>query len=203
LVHLGLRDFSWDNLASRSSKHQYVVSRSSAEAEYCSVANGVAEACWLCQLLQELHSPLRRSTLVYCDNISVVYLSTNPVQHTRHIEIDLHFVREKVSIGEVRIVMFLQCHSSWTSSRKGCFSHCFLSFSPVLTSVVAKVLTEGVLELLLFVLCVGRLGRILCEYLVQPIGNLGARYCSSWVPSPIYCNPSLSIQSSNLGGISL
>jgi hypothetical protein len=58
------------------------------------VANGVAENCWLRQLLQELHAPLTKSTLVYYDNVSAVYLSTNPIRHQRmkHIEIDLHFV---------------------------------------------------------------------------------------------------------------
>jgi hypothetical protein len=47
--------------------------------------------------------PLSRVTLVYCDNVSAVYLSTNPVQHqrTKHIEIDLHFVRERVEVVEV------------------------------------------------------------------------------------------------------
>ena len=68
------------------------------------VANGVAEASWLRQLLAELHSPLAKSTLVYCDNVSAVYLSTNPVQHqrTKHVKIDLHFVRDRVAIGDVR-----------------------------------------------------------------------------------------------------
>jgi len=47
-----------DNLISWSSKRQHTVSRSSAEAEYRAVANGVAKACWLRQLLQELHAPL-------------------------------------------------------------------------------------------------------------------------------------------------
>ena len=44
--------------------------------------------------------------LVYCDNISTVYMSSNPVQHqrTKHIEIDLHFVREKVALGAVRVL---------------------------------------------------------------------------------------------------
>ena len=85
---------------------QTVVSRSSAEAEYRAVANGVAEATWLRQLLHELQAPPSRYTLVYCDNISAVYLSTNPVQHqrTKHVEIDLHFVREKVAIGQVRVL---------------------------------------------------------------------------------------------------
>ena len=58
------------------------------------------------QLLAELHTPLRQATLVYCDNISTVYMSSNPVQHqrTKHIEIDLHFVRERVALGAVRVL---------------------------------------------------------------------------------------------------
>lgn len=52
------------NLVSWSSKRQPVVSRSSAETEYCAVANGVVETSWLCQLLQELNSPLACVTLV-------------------------------------------------------------------------------------------------------------------------------------------
>jgi len=56
--------------------------------------------------LAELHIPLAKSTLVYCDNVSAVYLSTNPVQHqrTKHVEIDLHFVRDRVAIGDVRVL---------------------------------------------------------------------------------------------------
>jgi hypothetical protein len=65
----------------------------------------VVEASWLRQLLAELHSPLSKSTLVYCD-VSAVYLSTNPVQdqQTKHVEIDLHFVRDRVAIGDVRVL---------------------------------------------------------------------------------------------------
>ncbi|WVZ54515.1 hypothetical protein U9M48_005301 [Paspalum notatum var. saurae] len=102
----GYAVFLGDNLISWSSKRQPTVSRSSAEAEYRAVANGVAEASWLRQLLQELHQPLRSTTLVYCDNVSAVYLSTNPVQHqrTKHIEIDPHFVRERVAAGAVRVL---------------------------------------------------------------------------------------------------
>jgi hypothetical protein len=43
--------FHGDNLVSWSSKRQPVVYRSSAEAEYWAVANGVARASWLCLLL--------------------------------------------------------------------------------------------------------------------------------------------------------
>jgi hypothetical protein len=98
--------FLGDNLDSWSAKRQTVVSCSSAEAEYRAVANGVTEATWLRQLLHELQTPLSRYTLVYCDNISTVNLSTNPVQHqrTKYVEIDLHFVREKVAIGKVHVL---------------------------------------------------------------------------------------------------
>ncbi|WVZ92355.1 hypothetical protein U9M48_038428 [Paspalum notatum var. saurae] len=102
----GYAVFLGGNLVSWSSKRQPVVSRSSAEAEYRAVANGVAEASWLRQLLAELYSPLAKSTLIYCDNVSAVYLSTNPVQHqwTKHVEIDLHFVRDRIAIGDVRVL---------------------------------------------------------------------------------------------------
>ena len=102
----GYAVFLGDNLISWSSKRQSTISRSSAEAEYRVVANAVAEATWLRQLLLELHTPLRRATLVYCDNISAVYMSSNPVQHqrTKHIEIDLHFVRERVALGHVKVL---------------------------------------------------------------------------------------------------
>ncbi|XP_048496171.1 uncharacterized mitochondrial protein AtMg00810-like [Beta vulgaris subsp. vulgaris] len=61
--------FLSDNLISRQSKRQpTTLSRSSVEAEYRSVANVVEEACWLCNLLLELHCPLRQATIFYCDN---------------------------------------------------------------------------------------------------------------------------------------
>nr|GEW38913.1 ribonuclease H-like domain-containing protein [Tanacetum cinerariifolium] len=76
--------------------------RSTSEAEYRGVANAVAETCWL---LNELHTLLSSATLVYCDNVSAVYLSCNPIQHqrTKHIEIDIHFVRDLV-VGQVRVL---------------------------------------------------------------------------------------------------
>nr|GEY95805.1 ribonuclease H-like domain-containing protein [Tanacetum cinerariifolium]GEY96469.1 ribonuclease H-like domain-containing protein [Tanacetum cinerariifolium] len=85
---------------------QDTLSRSRAEAEYHGVANAVAETSWIRNLLCELHTPLFTATLVYCDNVSAVYMSANPVQHqrTKHIEIDIHFVRDKVAAGHVRVL---------------------------------------------------------------------------------------------------
>ncbi|GJZ33935.1 ribonuclease H-like domain-containing protein [Tanacetum coccineum] len=98
--------FLGDNLLAWSSKRQDTLSRSSAEAEYRGVANAVAETSWIRNLLRELHTPLSTATLVYCDNVSAVYMSANPVQHqrTKHIEIDIHFVRDKVAAGHVRVL---------------------------------------------------------------------------------------------------
>ncbi|GAA0148414.1 hypothetical protein LIER_07864 [Lithospermum erythrorhizon] len=77
-----------------------------AEAEYRGVANAVSEGCWLRNLFLELHRPLTTATIVYCDDINAIYLYENPVQHqrTKHVELDIHFIREKVALGHVRIL---------------------------------------------------------------------------------------------------
>nr|GEU71850.1 ribonuclease H-like domain-containing protein [Tanacetum cinerariifolium] len=94
--------FLGENLLSWFAKRQHNLLRSSAEAEYQGVANVVAETTWLCNLLRELHSSLSSTTLVYCDMVSDVYMSANPVQHqrTKHIEINIYFVRDMVTDGQ-------------------------------------------------------------------------------------------------------
>ncbi|GKF42539.1 ribonuclease H-like domain-containing protein, partial [Tanacetum coccineum] len=98
----GYRVFLDNNLLSWSSKCQPTLSRSSVEAEYHGVVNVVLETCWLRNLLRMLHTPLSSATLVYPVNVSVVFMSFNPVQHqhTKHIEIDIHFVRDLVAVGQ-------------------------------------------------------------------------------------------------------
>ncbi|GKB36093.1 ribonuclease H-like domain-containing protein [Tanacetum coccineum] len=88
------------------------ITRSSAEAEYRGVANAVAETCSLRNLLCEFHTPLSSAMLVNYDNVSAVYLFSNPVQHqhTKTIEIDIHFVRAMVAACQVIV---LHAHSRY------------------------------------------------------------------------------------------
>jgi hypothetical protein len=73
--------FLSDNLIPWSSKRQPTLSRSGVEVEYKGIANVVSESCWIHNLLLELHFPIPQATLVYCDNVSAIYLSDNLVQH--------------------------------------------------------------------------------------------------------------------------
>ncbi|KAH9673199.1 hypothetical protein KPL70_018014 [Citrus sinensis] len=89
------------NCVSWSSKKQTTVARSSAEAEYRSIAFAAAELTWITFLLHDLGIPIHQPPTLLCDNLSAVYLTKNPAFHarTKHIELDFHFVREKVSQG--------------------------------------------------------------------------------------------------------
>nr|GEZ83658.1 hypothetical protein [Tanacetum cinerariifolium]GEZ84001.1 hypothetical protein [Tanacetum cinerariifolium] len=104
----GLQLFSstTDSLIAYSDVDWPRLSHFSVEAEYRGVANAIVETCWIRNLLRELHTPLSSATIVYCDNVSAMYLSSNPVQHqrTKHIEIDIHFVRDLVATGQVRVL---------------------------------------------------------------------------------------------------
>jgi hypothetical protein len=88
-----------NNLISWSSKKQPTVSRSSTESEYKALANASAELLWVEYLLHDLGVFLPSAPTLYCDNIGATYLSSNPVYHarTKHIEIDYHFVRDRVA----------------------------------------------------------------------------------------------------------
>jgi hypothetical protein len=57
-------------------------------------------------VLSELLRPIQQDTIAYCDNILAVYMYRNPVQHcwTKHIEIDIRFVCEKVTLGQVWVI---------------------------------------------------------------------------------------------------
>ncbi|GKC26045.1 ribonuclease H-like domain-containing protein [Tanacetum coccineum] len=137
--------FLGNNLLFCSSKRQPTLSRSSAEAEYRGVANAVAETCWIRNLLRELHSLLSSATLVYCDNVSAVYLSCNPVQHQRikHIKIDIHFVRDLVAAGQVRVLHVPSHYQFADIFTKGLPSTLFEEFRSSLSVRCPPALTAG------------------------------------------------------------
>ncbi|KAA0047933.1 putative mitochondrial protein [Cucumis melo var. makuwa] len=99
IAFLGSNPISW------YSKKQSTVSRSSTEAEYRSLATTTADLYWIRQLLCDLHVPLKTTPTLWCDNVFAISLVHNPVFHarTKHIEIDYHFVREKVFRKDISI----------------------------------------------------------------------------------------------------
>lgn len=92
------------NLVSWSSKKQKMVSHSSTEAEYTQLAYKAVELSWLRSLFKDLQLQLARPK-IWCDNISLISLASNPVFHsrTKHLEVDYHYVREKVVRGELLV----------------------------------------------------------------------------------------------------
>ncbi|XP_015165001.1 uncharacterized mitochondrial protein AtMg00810-like [Solanum tuberosum] len=92
------------SLISWKSKKQDTISRSSAESEYRSLASTVAEIIWLVGLFKELGVELKSLVPIYSDSKSAIQIAANLVFHerTKHIDIDSHFIREKVQQGMVQ-----------------------------------------------------------------------------------------------------
>ncbi|PKU60661.1 putative mitochondrial protein [Dendrobium catenatum] len=96
---LGATIISW------SAKKQETVAKSSTEAEYRSVSAASSEVLWLRRLLAEFHIPQTSPTTIYYDNTSAIALAHNPVfhAHTKHIEIDYHFIINHIAKGDLNI----------------------------------------------------------------------------------------------------
>ncbi|RVW59269.1 Retrovirus-related Pol polyprotein from transposon RE2 [Vitis vinifera] len=97
----GYCTFLGGNLISWCAKKHHTVSRWSTEAEYRAMENTTAELTWMSFILQDLHISLASTPTLYCDNTSALHMIINPVFHARskHIELDYHFVRERVALG--------------------------------------------------------------------------------------------------------
>ncbi|RDY01552.1 Copia protein, partial [Mucuna pruriens] len=86
--------FLGGNLVTWKSKKQNVVARSSAEAEFRAMAHGICEGLWMKIILDDFK-------VLFCDNNPTMNIAHNLVQHdrTKHIEIDRHFIKEKLDSG--------------------------------------------------------------------------------------------------------
>ncbi|KAL6279521.1 hypothetical protein ACE6H2_016402 [Prunus campanulata] len=115
------------NLISWSAKKQRTVSRSSAESEYRSLAGVSVETVWISNMLHELHVPVSRPTTLYCDNLSATYMASNPVfhAHTKHIELDYHFVPELVFSSSHRVQFVSAIDQTAYLFTKGLLKQCF------------------------------------------------------------------------------
>ncbi|XP_019175785.1 PREDICTED: uncharacterized protein LOC109171109 [Ipomoea nil] len=101
----GFAVFLGKNLKSWVCRKQQTVARSSTEAEYKGLADVSVEVTWLVSLMQEMEFPVISAPKLWCDNLGATYLCANPVFHarTKHIEIDYHFVRDKVAKNELQV----------------------------------------------------------------------------------------------------
>ncbi|RVW97975.1 Retrovirus-related Pol polyprotein from transposon RE1 [Vitis vinifera] len=92
IVYLGHHLISW------SSKKLRTVAWSSTKAKYRSVAATTSEINWICSLFTEFGITLSTLPVIYCDNVGVTYLCSNPVFHwcMKHVAIDYHFIWDQV-----------------------------------------------------------------------------------------------------------
>ncbi|GJR17190.1 putative reverse transcriptase domain-containing protein [Tanacetum coccineum] len=91
-------------LVSWKSKKKATLSKSSAEAEYRAMASATCEVMWILKVLKDLGLDGLVLVTLFCDNKSAIQIAANPVMHeiTKHFDIDVHLVREKVASGLIK-----------------------------------------------------------------------------------------------------
>ena len=98
MIKLGGSLISWKY------KKQATISRSETEPDYRSMATAVAEVVWPVKLFKELGVEVFTPVTIYSDSKSAIQIATTPVLHerTKHIELDCHFIREKIKDGLIK-----------------------------------------------------------------------------------------------------
>ena len=66
---------------------------------------GICEGMWLQRLLRELKLKVQASVKMFTDSQAAISIAKNSVHHdrTKHIEIDRHFISEKVNTGIIQL----------------------------------------------------------------------------------------------------
>nr|GEW61084.1 ribonuclease H-like domain-containing protein [Tanacetum cinerariifolium] len=93
-------------LVSWKSKKQVTLSKSSAEAEYRSMAAATCEIMWIVKIMSDLNIRNLLPDGLYCDNKAAMQIAANPVMHekTKHFDLGVHFIREKICFGLIKTV---------------------------------------------------------------------------------------------------
>ncbi|KAA0047402.1 Retrovirus-related Pol polyprotein from transposon TNT 1-94 [Cucumis melo var. makuwa] len=96
--------FLGNNVTAWFNKKQNSVSLSTAEIEYIAAKSSCSQLLWMKQMLDE-YGITQSSMILYCDNLSAIIISKNPVQHsrTKHIDIRHYFIRELVEANIIRL----------------------------------------------------------------------------------------------------
>lgn len=97
---LGGAAISW------GSRLQPTVALSTSEAEYMAASTAVQEAMHIRLLMRSLGYPQEEPMIIFEDNQGCIGISENPIMHkrTKHIDIRYHYVRERVSAGDVKLI---------------------------------------------------------------------------------------------------
>ncbi|GJX62987.1 ribonuclease H-like domain-containing protein [Tanacetum coccineum] len=93
-------DADWAN------NKQNTLSKSSTEAEYRGLASVTSEVIWILKILKDFQIEKLLPLFLHCDYNSTIKIAANLIftERTKHLEIDLHFVKEKILEGVVKTV---------------------------------------------------------------------------------------------------
>ena len=66
------------------------------------MAQGICKLLWLKIILKDLEIKIKESMMSYWDNKATINIVNSPIHdQTKHVEVDLHFIKEKLDSGEI------------------------------------------------------------------------------------------------------